>query len=420
MHKRLLWTAKDIFKLSPKEWLIYNGMIAFYRLTGLWRYPIPASGDRETMRRIDVIYWLYKAQFPVERATKNSGLEAFFKKQALFRWALPHGFKPTSTLQLSSVGDLMDHPYLPNSADALYDEVSELIFGADISMANLECVIYPQASASFTIRPGVSPPLHYKSASFSAIKGFCGRNYSFMATACNHSLDCGEEGVASTINTLRAEGIAFNGVNESEQDARAATIIERGGFRIGFISYTFGLNGKKPPQDKPWIVNRAHLTKRFEDINFTQIENQVRYCLANKVDMTVAQLHWGMEHEYYPRPEQLKIAHYLAELGFDIVIGHHPHVVQPVEYYQTWRDPDRVVPIYYSLGNLVTPFSHPAFRHSHVAQIKLAKGITKGGETRTYVELANTVEVFQVIDESDEKIRIVKKDASHLRGATQW
>src|SRR4051794_9113900 len=112
---RLLKTAKEIFRLSFKEWLIFNGTIVFNRLRGRWRYPIPTSGDLETMTRKDLIYWLYKCQHPITRATRNAGLEEFFKRQESVRCELPQGFQVMSEISLSAVGDLMDHPFLPNS-----------------------------------------------------------------------------------------------------------------------------------------------------------------------------------------------------------------------------------------------------------------------------------------------------------------
>ena len=94
-------------------------------------------------------------------------------------------------------------------------------------------------------------------------------------------------------------------------------------------------------------------------------------------------------------------------MGFDAIIGHHPHVLQPMEAYRTRRDPDRVVPIFYSLGNLITPFSHPAFRRSGVAQIQLAKGTTSTGVQCTYVKSAEIREVYQEMDEAKQKIWLV-------------
>ena len=87
----------------------------------------------------------------------------------------------------------------------------------------------------------------------------------------------------------------------------------------------------------------------------------------------------------------------LAERGVDAILGHHSHVVQPMESYRTRRDPDRVVPIYYSLGNLVNPCSAPFMCRSAVARLALAKG-TLAGATRTYVEHAALHEVDQRVD----------------------
>ncbi len=411
MRTGLPRTANDIMTLSAKDWLIYNSVITFFKVTGLWRYPVPTCGDYEFMRRMDLIYWLYKAQFPILKAAKNSDLESFFNKQMDYRWALPEGFKSEGELQISAIGDLMDHPYLPHSLNSLYEGVSDLIFGADVSMANLECVVYSEDSASFAFSPSESSaPLYYRRENFDAVKGINNRKYTFMTTANNHSLDCGEDGVNSTIRTLRAEGICFGGTNESEQDSFAATIIEKNGIKLGLICHTFGLNGKKTPEGKPWLVNRTHLTRKVGEIDFTQIENQIEYCKKNQVDLVIAQLHWGLEHEYYPRPEQVELGHHLAEMGFDVVIGHHPHVVQPMECYRTQREPERVVPIFYSLGNLITPFSDPRFRESAVARLKVVKGICRDGKTRTFVQDAHRVTVFQEMDEKNKKLRLVRRE----------
>ncbi|MCC6662937.1 MAG: CapA family protein [Polyangiaceae bacterium] len=92
--------------------------------------------------------------------------------------------------------------------------------------------------------------------------------------------------------------------------------------------------------------------------------------------------------------------HCLAERGVDAIIGHHPHVVQPVEHYRTRRDPQRVVPIYYSLGNLINPCTARFLCHSRVARLALAKGTCSDGTVRTYVSRAESEDVLQVADES--------------------
>jgi poly-gamma-glutamate synthesis protein (capsule biosynthesis protein) len=82
-------------------------------------------------------------------------------------------------------------------------------------------------------------------------------------------------------------------------------------------------------------------------------------------------------------PEQVELAHELAERGVDAIIGHHPHVIQPMELYTTKRDKNRMVPIYYSLGNLINAFSAEELCQSAVAKLSLSKG-KYNDETRTY------------------------------------
>jgi poly-gamma-glutamate synthesis protein (capsule biosynthesis protein) len=153
------------------------------------------------------------------------------------------------------------------------------------------------------------------------------------------------------------------------------------------------------------------------DIDFSQFLHQIQFCRDHNTDLIIAQLHWGMEHEYYPRPEQVEVAHHLAEMGVDIVVGHHPHLVQPMECYRTRRDPDRLVPIFYSLGNLVTPFSHPDFRRSAVARVIATKGTTPDGKTRTYIRKADVTEVFLQIDETNRTLRLRAKSDCYDTGS---
>jgi|SoiMethySBSTD1v2_1073268.scaffolds.fasta_scaffold23784_4 poly-gamma-glutamate capsule biosynthesis protein CapA/YwtB (metallophosphatase superfamily) len=396
----------DLFQPRPLEWVVYHGVIAFARATGCWKYPIDASGDFERMRLKDKIYWFYKAQFPVELPPRGSGLEQYFQHQQC-EPSVPAGFRSDAILRLHAAGDLMNHPYLRNSHGYLYEKVCGSVFGADLVIANLECVVDPAASASFEMRSKTAPALCYDEADFKAAQGADGRRYSLMSLANNHILDRGEAGVARTVDILRTHDVGFAGVNETEERAATAPIVETKGFRIGVISHTFGLNGKEPPADKPWLVNRTALNRPCKHVDFSLMQGQIDDCRRKRTDAVVALLHWGMEHEYYPRCDQLDVAHQIAEIGADLVIGHHPHVVQPVEYYRTKRDPTRVVPIYYSLGNLITPFLHPAFRRSALARVTLARGTLADGSQRTYVTDAGVMELLQDIDTERRRLRLL-------------
>ncbi len=389
-------TAKDIFKLQPKDWFIYNAAIWFYRTTGLWTYPVEASGDLETMTTRDKIYWLYKTVYPIRKAWKNAGLEDLFARQVNSHPAIPENFSIQQELSLSAVGDLMIHPYLVNSETTLYKDVQEPIFGKDIAMANLECCISAEKNDTLLMRKHTDPALSCHPQAFAVVNNSEKRPYDFMSTACNHSLDLGMEGVLSTASVLNEHDTAFHGLNFSPDDRFKATIIEKKKINIGILCWTFGLNAKKPPAGKPWLVNRLNLNDSPSQIDFSGIAKQIESCRRHQTDFIIAQLHWGYEHEFYPRPQQVETAHHLAELGIDLIIGHHPHVVQPVEYYQTQRDPDRVVPVYYSLGNLVNPFSADHLIRSDVAEIVLVKGMING-EEKTYVKQAVATAVVQQV-----------------------
>ncbi|HRN56181.1 MAG TPA: CapA family protein [Agriterribacter sp.] len=343
---------------------------------------------------MDKIYWLYKTVYPIRRAWKNSGLEDLFACQANSLPAIPENFSIQQELSLSAVGDLMIHPYLIHSGTALYEDVQELIFGKDIAMANLECCISAAKNEALLMRKHTGPALSCDPQAFAVANNSGKRPYDLMSTACNHSLDLGMEGVLSTISALNEYGTACHGINFSSEDRFKAAIIEKKHFNIGVLCWTFGLNARKPPADKPWLINRLNLNDSPSQIDFSGIEKQIGCCRRHKAGFIIAQLHWGYEHEFYPRPRQVETAHHLAELGIDLIIGHHPHVVQPVEYYRTRRDTNRIVPIYYSLGNLVNPFSAGHLTRSHVAEIALAKGVING-EERTYIKQATATAVVQ-------------------------
>ena len=135
-----------------------------------------------------------------------------------------------------------------------------------------------KAGGKLEITPSSGPPLYFNRGSFEAIKGHQDANYSFLATACNHTLDFGAAGVDSTLSILKSNGIESNGANASEEVADQATVVEINGIRVGILSYTFGLNGKQAPLNRPRIVNRLNLNGDCNDLDLTQLEKQLTHC----------------------------------------------------------------------------------------------------------------------------------------------
>ena len=404
-------TPRELARLPRAQALFYGAILRLVELTGAWRYPIRASGDYENMKLRDILYWLHKAEHHVVRPERGSNLRAYFETQRAFRWSLPEDFASEQELSISAVGDLMNHEYLLRS-HGLYRHVTDEIFGADLPMGNLECVVLDEPSETPRFDGKTAPRLRIGTTDLDVLSTHKGRSYAFLSAACNHSLDFGAEGAYSTTAALRSRGIRFHGVNETAEEAGRAQILEKNGITVAVLSHTFGLNAWKPCSDQPWIVNRTRLNESLEVLDLSSIDRQIAHARSAGADFLIAQLHWGMEFEHYPRPAQLNVAHALAERGIDAIFGHHPHVLQPFEHYRTRRDPARVVPIFYSLGNLTNPFRDPRLCRSLVARVDLTKGRSADGVSRTYARHAGARIVLQTVDTKTRRIELRMSEAT--------
>jgi poly-gamma-glutamate capsule biosynthesis protein CapA/YwtB (metallophosphatase superfamily) len=401
-------TFRDAFSLRWHQRFVYGALIGAAERFGFWKHGMRAEGDFARMGTIDKVYWVYKATSPVRFPRRRSGLDAYFADRKDLTCRLPERFIPDRELSLSAAGDLMSHAYLHRSAGTLYRDVEDLIFGADVSMANMEYVVEPPQSGALAITSDRTARLGLDHAQFQAISSHAGKRFRFLATACNHSLDFGADGIDGTMAALCRDGIAFHGINAAGEDGAEPAVVERNGIRIGALAFTFGLNAQKPPPDRPGIVNVMDLTAPLSKVDFSLLHRQLARCRSLDVDFVVAHLHWGLEHEMYPTPEQVEIAHHIAELGVDAIIGHHPHVLQPTELYRTKRDSDRVVPICYSLGNLINPCAADYLCTSGILRLTLAKGEIDGSR-RTYVAEARVVDVVQTVDRVARTISITPR-----------
>lgn len=347
--------------------------------------------DQQADVRIDpknpesLAHWLYKSIYPVAHGPRGPGIdiEALFAPFKKTRFELlPQDFTVESEVSISASGDLMSTSGLDGAKDRLFAEVDELIFGADICYANLESTLTTVELGPSEFTAESTPKINLTPQQYEAVVSHRDRRFDVLQLANNHILDCGEEGIQTTLARLEQDGIAQIGVNLTEEAARRPRITELAGLRIGWVAHTFSVNFKPFPEGKPWMVNMTpfHLEP---DPDIGPIETQIKACRDAGCDLVIVALHWGLEFELYPRPQQVGWAHRFAEAGADLIIGHHPHVPQPVEMYRPQSGPDRAVPILYSLGNLSTDMSNPAVALSLVARISVAKGQRRGKpETR--------------------------------------
>lgn len=247
-------------------------------------------------------------------------------------------------LSLLFIGDIMGHDEQIWSAenrethtynyDEVFKNVKEEISEADIALANLEVTL---GGAPFTGYPQFSSPAELAVACRNA-------GIDFFVTANNHSADRGRKGIISTLHKLDSLGIPHTGTfaDQAERDTLYPAVIEKNGFSISLLNYTYGTNGITVPQ--PAIVN---------GIDKAMINSDIIKAKSRNPDAVIAFLHWGTEYDSVPSKSQTDLAGYLLAGGVDLVIGSHPHVLQKMVWTKKSSDSkDRV--IVYSLGNFVS------------------------------------------------------------------
>jgi hypothetical protein len=399
MKSRLPATPLDALSISGVLRFIVKTLHRSADIFGFWKYPSKkAAADFEDWSLLDKIRWGYKSKNPVLRGEKGGQLEAFFKNNQK-EISLPRDFEEKHSLTFSAVGDLIKIKGLENSRDKLYEKVADLIFDKDISYANLESQLTRQEVGEIRFSDKEPPPLCLSKEQYDAIKGHKGKQFTLMHTACNHTFDAGFEGVATTLAQLEQDNILDLGTNRHPSEQQQGRVIETRGIKIGFVSATYGLNGKMVPQGKEYMVNVV----KFHPYGKSQLDAkpdlsllkaQIVYCRERGCDMIIASLHWGYEYEFFPRQHQVEVAHTLVEAGVDVIVAHHAHVLQAVEYYCPQRDPGRTAVIAYSLGNLTTSFSAPHLVLSGVLNLAIVKGLVNG-EEKTIVRESQLIPVVQ-------------------------
>ncbi|MBN8650821.1 MAG: CapA family protein [Cytophagales bacterium] len=246
----------------------------------------------------------------------------------------------TTRLSLLFVGDIMQHDSNITTAfdpvskkydySACFEYVAPIIRSADLAIGNLELTL---AGAPYKGYPQFSAPdalaVELKRTGFDV-----------LVTANNHSVDRRKKGVERTIRVLDSLHFLHTGTFV-DSVARANTyplIIEKNGFRLSLLNYTYGTNGI--PITKPNIVNL---------IDTVQLKLDLAKARDQKTDAIIVFMHWGAEYQSLPNAEQKRLTKLCFREGAKLVIGAHPHVLQPMEWN---KERDQLV--VYSLGNFVS------------------------------------------------------------------
>lgn len=240
-------------------------------------------------------------------------------------------------LSLLFAGDWMQHT--PQIAAARtdsgfdyepsYRDIAPLFREADLAIVNMETTL--TRNAFYTGYPCFRSPAALADA-WSAM----GIDVALLAN--NHCCDGGSAGILTTIEELDRHSIRHTGVfSDSTDYARNRTLyLTRNGIRLAIVNYTYSTNGIPVPKGR--IVHRIDTLRMADDL---------RAIPRDSADVVIACMHWGNEYERRPNAEQRRLADFLQRHGASIVVGSHPHVIQPFE-----ADSTRVV--LYSLGNFVS------------------------------------------------------------------
>lgn len=246
-----------------------------------------------------------------------------------------------SIVSLVAVGDNLIHNSVLKSGrindstynfDRLFDVMRDDFQEADIAIINQETILGGDFRP-YDGYPNFNSPNELGDA---IVKS----GFDVVLQASNHTLDVGTQGVLNCIEYWKKQDdITYLGINDSQEEREMIRVIERNGIRIALLNYTYGLNGRILPKDKPYLVNLIDTTMIKSDLEKAEI-------LA---DFTIVFPHWGVEYVYKPNKEQTSLAKMMVRYGADLIIGTHPHVLQPIEWIETSNGNKALC--YYSLGN---------------------------------------------------------------------
>ena len=261
-------------------------------------------------------------------------------------------------IDLVAVGDNLIHmPIVRSSklADGsynfkpIYSEIENTVEKADISFLNQETILggtelgisgYPQFNSPHELGQDMVE------------LGFDVINH-----ATNHSLDKGEKGILSALKFWENyQDVKLIGIYNNQEARDNISVVEKNGIKLAFLAYTYSTNGIPVPSGKPYLVNIIN-----KELIQKDIENA-----KTKADAVIVSMHWGIEYQTTPSDIQKELAKFMADAGVLVIIGHHPHVLQPAEIVESNSGQKTLVA--YSLGNFVS---------SQVGMSKLIGGLLK-------------------------------------------
>lgn len=214
--------------------------------------------------------------------------------------------------QASAYGRRVGQPY---DFRPMFTDIRPIVAGADLALCHLEVPLsrtgqHISSWPAFNAPPQLAVALRWA-------------GYDACSAASNHSMDRGPQGVAATLDVMDAAGLRHAGMARNANEADRSTLLEVRGLRVGLLSYTYGLNGGRLSPDRSWLVNT---------IDPRRIVDDARAARQAGAQFVVVLLHWGQEYRSTPTSFQRDVARQLLGTPeVDLILGHHVHVVQPIE-----------------------------------------------------------------------------------------
>lgn len=250
-----------------------------------------------------------------------------------------------NSLRIVMVGDMLMHMKVVNSGkqedgtynfDHLFENVKDTIEEADLAIVNQETILGGE-ELGYSGYPSFNSPTELGDAEVKA-------GFDVILHATNHALDKKKNGVMNCMEfwDTNYPDIEYLGINKSQQEQdEDIYVYEENGIKIAILNYTYGTNGIKTPSDMPYLVNYLKEDKIRADVEKAE----------SIADFTIVCPHWGTEYRLESDAKQEKWTKLFFECGVDLVIGTHPHVIEPVEWITDEQGNGMLV--YYSIGNFV-------------------------------------------------------------------
>lgn len=256
-------------------------------------------------------------------------------------------------IRVCAVGDNLIHSRVYESGikedgsrdySDMYRYYADYLTDYDICVVNQETV-FVEDSNDFSGYPTFGGPTEIGTALIDA-------GFNTVTTATNHVMDKGIDGLLYSHRFWTNWGIDPVGtytyskrmdIDNGRDTANHAVFMTKDDIKVGMLNYTYGTNGIPIPEEYSYAVGILY--------NKEAIKKEIKWA-KNKCDILIVFPHWGIEYQYKPCAEQKEWAQLFADNGADIIIGTHPHVIQPLEYIMT--SSGKQVPCYYSLGNFIS------------------------------------------------------------------